>query len=217
MWHCRCDCGKEKDISGWHLTSGKIQSCGCLQKEIAQEANTKRNTYDLTGDIGVGFLNNSDKTFIFDKEDIDKISNYTWYLSNTGYVVTSTVRNVSKIKLLHRVIMNLPDDDNRCVDHINHDTLDNRKVNLRICTISNNHANQKKSSRNTSNVVGVDFISRLNKWRARIRVNYKDIHLGTYNDFNKAVKARKQAEEKYFGDYSYDNSMNIAQKNKLEQ
>ncbi len=44
-------------------------------------------------------------------------------------------------------------------------------------------------------------------WRARIFINGKGIHLGRFTNFDEAVKARKRAEEKYFGEYSYDNSM----------
>lgn len=45
MWHCRCDCGIEKDIRGAHLTAGRSKSCGCLNKEAAKE----RSFIDMTG------------------------------------------------------------------------------------------------------------------------------------------------------------------------
>ena len=44
-WLCRCDCGKEKIISGTHLRRGKIVSCGCYAHELA----SKNNLFDLTG------------------------------------------------------------------------------------------------------------------------------------------------------------------------
>lgn len=217
MWHCICKCNKEKDILGWHLTSGKIQSCGCLQKEIAKNVNTKRNKYDLSGKYGVGYFNNSDKFFIFDIEDFDVISKYTWYLSNNGYVISSTYKgDGTGGDLIHRVIMGLSNTDERCVDHINHNPLDNRKENLRVCTIQNNNCNQKLSSRNTSNTTGVDYIQNLSKWRARIHANGEEIHLGVFDSFDDAVRARKEAENEYFGEYSYDNSMKIAENNRVE-
>lgn len=40
-WLCRCDCGNEKVISGTHLKSGKIKSCGCFLKEKLIERNFK--------------------------------------------------------------------------------------------------------------------------------------------------------------------------------
>lgn len=47
QWHCRCDCGNEKDIISTSLTSGHTQSCGCLQKDKTSAANKKN--IDLTG------------------------------------------------------------------------------------------------------------------------------------------------------------------------
>ncbi len=213
MWHCICECNNEKDILAWHLTSGKIQSCGCLQKEIAKNVNIKRNRYDLSGQYGIGYFNNSDKFFIFDIEDFEIVSKYTWYLNNGGYVVSSKYNgNDTGCGLLHRIIMRLDDNDKRCVDHINHNTLDNRKINLRICTIQNNNCNRKLLSRNISSVTGVGYIQNISKWRARISVNGEEIHLGVFDSLDDAAKKRKDAEKKYFGEYSYDNSMKIAEK-----
>ena len=59
---------------------------------------------------------------------------------------------------------------------------------------------------NNSGVSGVNWDSATNKWRARICINNQRISLGVYDDVNDAIEARKQAEEKYFGEWSYDNS-----------
>ena len=48
IWHCKCDCGNEKDIDAYTLTSGQSKSCGCFQKEIAAQ-NGGKNKIDLTG------------------------------------------------------------------------------------------------------------------------------------------------------------------------
>ena len=48
IWHCKCECGNEKDVDGYTLRSGQSKSCGCLQKEIAGEIG-KRSRIDLTG------------------------------------------------------------------------------------------------------------------------------------------------------------------------
>jgi hypothetical protein len=68
------------------------------------------------------------------------------------------------------------------------------------------------SSNNTSGISGVNWDKNLQKWRARITVNYKRINLGVYANFEDAKIARLKAEEKYFGEYSYDNSMMIGDK-----
>ena len=63
---------------------------------------------------------------------------------------------------------------------------------------------------NTSGVTGVCFDKRINKWYAQIKVkNKKRITLGYFTNFEEAVVARKEAEQKYFGEYSYDNSLII--------
>ena len=48
IWHCKCECGNEKDVDGYTLKSGQSKSCGCLQKEIASQ-NGGKNKIDLTG------------------------------------------------------------------------------------------------------------------------------------------------------------------------
>jgi len=87
------------------------------------------------------------------------------------------------------------------VDHINGDTLDNRRNNLRIVS---NGANLRNShsirSNNSSGVNGVylNKKAKKKKWIAEIKVKYTKIWLGSYKTFDKAVKARKEAELKYF-------------------
>ena len=66
--------------------------------------------------------------------------------------------------------------------------------------------NAKLRSNNTSGVTGVSFNKKRNKWVSTICINKKRIQLGGFDNFEDAILARKQAEEKYFGEYSYDNS-----------
>ena len=99
------------------------------------------------------------------------------------------------------------------VDHIKHSELgenscnDNRKQNLRKTNQSKNSMNRRIQSNNTSGTTGVRFRKDQNRWVARIKINGKEKHLGTFMNYEDAVEARKKAEEKYFGEYSYDNSM----------
>lgn len=157
------------------------------------------NTYDLESEsYGIGYTKKGEK-FYFDKEDYDKIKDYNWYI-NLGYVVSHSSKKEIR---MHRLLM--PTD--KLVDHINHNKADNRKCNLRPVTIAQNGYNRKKSSHNTSGVNGVGYDNYYKKWRAYIGLNGKDIKLGFFKNIDDAVKARKEAEEKYFGEYSYDNSM----------
>ena len=81
------------------------------------------------------------------------------------------------------------------------------KENLRKCSTTQNRMNSNTRSNNTSGCTGVYWNKRKNRWASNIGVHNKDIFLGYYKNFEDAVKARKEAEEKYFGEFSYDNSM----------
>lgn len=78
-----------------------------------------------------------------DKEDLEKVSTLKWHLSDTGYAVWRGIKDGKKQTIrMHRLIMNAP--KGLVVDHINHNTLDNRKVNLRIVTQSENMRNKDR-------------------------------------------------------------------------
>jgi len=66
------------------------------------------------------------------------------------------------------------------VDHKNHDTLDNRRANLRQCTTSQNIRHQKKHKNNASGFKGVYFYAKTNKWCAQICLNRKAHYLGRH-------------------------------------
>lgn len=101
---------------------------------------------------------------------------------------------------MHRLVMNVTESD-VVVDHIYHNTTDNRKSQLRIASVSQNSMNTVKRKDNTSGVTGVSLDN--NRWSSQITCDGKLIHLGRFNTFEEAVSARKVAEEKYFGEYAY--------------
>jgi len=82
-------------------------------------------------------------------------------------------------------------------DHINHIRNDNRWINLRHITQQENQKNHKRHKDNKSGVMGVGWKNDRNKWRVRISVSTKEVHLGYFNDWFDAVCARKAAEFKY--------------------
>ena len=83
------------------------------------------------------------------------------------------------------------------IDHINHNTTDNRLCNLRSVSRVENTRNAKKRIDNTSGIVGVSWVKKINRWRSRISHRGKRIFLGTFKCFNQAVAARKSAEKLY--------------------
>lgn len=126
---------------------------------------------------------------IIDKEDYEFISQYKWWLKHNKYVYTQINR---KTIHLHRLVLNYS--GKMQIDHINHNALDNRKSNLRIVTISQNSINK------TNLKSGVTKFR--NKYRARIKLKGKEIHIGIFDTLKEAMSARITKEIELFNKYS---------------
>ncbi len=108
---------------------------------------------------------------------------------------------------IHRLIMKSP--KGLVVDHINHNTLDNRKDNLRACTQSQNCMN-KVSNRGKSKYKGVTYSNdrkRIRRWRAIINQNGKNISLGRYKTPEEAALAYNTKAKEIFGEFAYLNEV----------
>lgn len=203
VWRCYCDCGNYVDVRAGSLTSHNTTSCGCYDRERRR----KYCTYDLESEeYGIGYTRKNDK-FIFDKEDYSLIEGYCWNKSTSGYFETNKRINGKKTRIgLHRLVMNVTD-NTLYVDHIGHNKWDNRKSQLRIVTNSQNQMNRDRPINNSSGEKGIYW--KHNKWEAGIRYQDKYIYLGRFDEKNDALKARREAEEKYFGEWSYENSQKL--------
>ena len=218
QWNCICDCGnKEIKVVKEHcLKYGNTKSCGCLQKEAASNVfknqtkeeraernrkfKSKHNEFDLSNNYGICHCKNGIDA-LFDKEDFDLIKNHYWYLNCMGYIIPRDNMQKNKDIFMHRLIMNCP--DGLYVDHINHNVYDNRKSNLRIVTTAQNEMNKGNRKDNTSGCKGVNWDKRHNKWHVRLSYNKVRMDLGYFDDFDKAVSVRKEAEKKYYGEYAF--------------
>lgn len=213
-WECLCDCGTTCFIDGIALKNGSTKSCGCLRKKITSLRYKKYNTYDLSGEYGIGYTSNEEE-FYFDLEDYELIKDYCWHKRPNGYIVSDSTNQTIH---MHRLVMGLEGNDNYEIDHKKKNTQnDNRKNNLRIASHSENMRNVGIRNNNTSGVTGVNWDKRYEKWRARICVNKNQIELGYFDDFKEASKVRKEAEEKYFGEWSYDNSNHCGAKFEFQE
>lgn len=135
---------------------------------------------------------------IVDDEDYERVSKYKWYISN-GYAQNSTVGR------MYRFIMGV-DDPNLVIDHINHDTLDNRKKNLRACTQRQNSFNQKPY--NETGYKGVRIKKGLKKsYQAQIWKNGIHYYLGYYLTPEQAAAAYNGAARILFGEFAYLNPL----------
>lgn len=223
---CRCKCGAEIMVGTYELCTGGSKSCGCFKKDenyiktfvdTMRENNKKYNRYEDKGDYVVMYTT-KDEPFFVDKEDFDKVKNICWSKNNGGYL-TGNAGN-RKIVMLHRYIMDAPDD--MLVDHVHGSETkhDNRRSNLRLATYAQNQMNSKLSINNTSGYTGIYYSKNMNKWVAQIGIGrYEDTgkerckYLGAYENIEDAIKARKEAEEQYYGEFSRDNSRGIEREN----
>lgn len=150
--------------------------------------------------------------FFVDLEDFGRIHKYCWRKNDSGYLCT-TIKQ--KTVYLHRMIMNAASGIDVDHKHGSNTKHDNRKSNLRLATISQNQMNKERQTNNTSGCVGVSWNKKSQKWRARIHIDKKEIQLGEYRDIQDAVNARRNAEEKYFGEYGYNNSRGNVERSEI--
>jgi len=132
-----------------------------------------------------------------DEEDYSFLSKFNWYNNGKGYALTSIN---GKVIRMHRLLTNC--DKNQEVDHINGNTLDNRKNNLRVCSHKENSRNVKIPSHNTTGYKGVSFNKRKNKYRAYIKYNQKQIHLGYFTDKLQAALSYNEKAIELFGEFA---------------
>ena len=207
QWLCQCDCGNYVKAVGNRLKSGNTKSCGCLKLEKtiktgkANKIKRKRyNKFDLSGQYGIGYTFKNEQ-FYFDLEDYNKIKDICWHINKNGYVVARSIEG--KTLQMHCLIMGT-NNSKQVIDHIvTEHKNDNRKQNLRITTQEYNGKNRKKGKNNKSGVTGVHWHKAQQKWAAFISINKKVKYLGYFKNIEDAIKIRKEAEIKYYGEYRY--------------
>lgn len=117
------------------------------------------------------------------------------YTSVRGYVF---VRVIGVNYLAHRIIWKMMmGDDPDVIDHVDGDKGNNRWLNLRSVTPSENNRNQHIPRDNTSGVIGVCWVKRRSKWAAQIKAEGRSRYIGDFDTFEEAVAARKAAEREH--------------------
>lgn len=203
QWLCECNCESHtiKNILGKSLTSksSPSRSCGCVKKEHVVKMNKEKhkvNRYDLSGEYGIGWTTNTNREFYFDLEDYDKIKDYCWceYMDkSTGYCsVRAKDHNTNKIIKIHYLLFE------KYCDHEDRNPFNNRKYNLRHATSSENSQNRGLQSNNRSGYTGVYLEPRTGNWYVQIKINGKQVHIGTFYSKEDAIAARLKAEMQYF-------------------
>jgi hypothetical protein len=200
-WLCQCTCINKtiKSIRRDHLIKGDSISCGCL-KEMNKRR--KLNTYDLSGEYGIGYTNTTNEEFYFDLEDYEKIKDFVWNKDKNGYIHSGVYKNeIYTTVKFHRLVMNV--EEKEChVDHIYHQKHDNRKTQLRLVNSQQNAINRSLCNINTSGVTGVYYHNKDKNWVASLTHN-KDRLAKEFKTFDEAVAQRKAWEEIYFQEFAY--------------
>ena len=137
--------------------------------------------------INISTKKHPDTFALVDDEDFEYINQWKWRCNNsgTGYAVR---RIGNKTIHMHRVINKTP--DGYWTDHINRNSLDNRKENLRTVTPSLNILNSRVRKDNISKYKGVSWFKNTNRWRVRITINGEVVSLGYFKDKNEAILSR---------------------------
>lgn len=160
--------------------------------------NVTRNIY-FVHDSGEAELKCGDTIILLDAEDVDLVSSYQWAIGIHGYAASGAGKRQI---LLHRLIAGAKGHD--FVDHANHNKLDNRKMNLRICTCQQNQFNKGALSNNQSGYKGVCKV-RTGNWQAQINYCGRAVYLGCYEDALSAAAAYDNAAKSLFGEYAFLN------------
>jgi len=142
-----------------------------------------KNSYDVIGDTVIIYVIRKGKTYevLIDKDDLPFLSDFrgTWHLDNRGYV-RRTIKG--KISFMHRILTNPP--EGFVVDHIDGNTLNNKRNNLRVVKPGHNQQNIRNPHKISK--TGSKGVREKTKWgkkyRAYVTVNKKEISLGGYDN-----------------------------------
>lgn len=191
-------CGKEFLKKQTEIDRNNHNFCSrdCYYKSTKNKFIIKE--FDTYAEIYVTNRQNKVFKILIDLDDIELAKNCTFSLrydeTIKGYYVSS--RYNKRHYAFHRLIMKCPKDMQ--IDHINHNTLDNRKQNLRICTAKVNNQNKIINKSKSSGYRNIYWKPKLNKWEVGLCSDYKKIYIGVFAKLDDAIQAAKQARQKYF-------------------
>lgn len=144
-------------------------------------------------------LTNGQKTLV-DDSLLETLSLKQWSCKKTSGKLYAMRKCSGKMIAMHNVV--LPVKKGSHTDHINGNTLDNRKANLRECTPAQNIQNSVLRKDNKTGFKGVHWHKKNRHFRTRIEVNGKRISLKTHKTALDAAKAYDNAARKYYGQYA---------------
>lgn len=154
-------------------------------------------------------VSNGRASALVDDEDYEMLSRNKWQIDLWGYAVRRVQipgekRGKRRLVFMHRLIMGLPSakENPRHVDHIDRNSLNNQKSNLRICSTRENSRNRGVKSTNTSGYTGVFRREGESKWASAIEINGSKINIGRFDDPWEAHVAYCHKAVEIYGEYA---------------
>lgn len=153
---------------------------------------------------------------LVDAADYEWLNQWKWHASVRKKLIyaarkTSRKEGDRKCVYMHRVVIHAA--NSTMVDHVNHNTLDNRRANLRPCTKSENQRNRLAKKGCSSKYLGVFWLVRVGKWQAKINANGEQLDLGRYVCEIEAARAYDAAARQYHGAFANPNFEDAARDN----
>lgn len=216
-WNCRCDCGNERVMRPDALKRvSKLGYCNQCKRpnsmlnieDLPDETKTRvRQREDglffhtmIADDCVTYGYTKYGKCYLIDTDDAERVSHYSWGFKGRGYV-TANVK--CKERYLHNFLLENYE-SSVYVDHVNLDKTDNRRCNLRICSLQENAFNQGMPKSNTSGMKGVSQVKQ-GKWKMRITFCQHDIHAEGFLSPYQAAAAYDLSAKILFGEFSWQN------------
>ena len=159
---------------------------------------------------------NGDVECLVDSEDMSRLKDHRWHYKKSGkyspgYAATNTVVNGKKTTItMHRFLLGLNHFDKKIVDHIDRNSLNNSKSNLRLVTMQENNMNRAGWGKpSSSNYKGVGWCPSHKKWKAFLMIDKKTKNLGRFSCEKKAALAYNKAVKELHGSYAFLNTVEV--------